>query len=149
LLTTRTSHERRSWKRYRCDLETLCHAVEPGSRSIEPGRIQDLSCGGLKLVSPRRYAIGTVLSLAITGADEKAPKTLTVEVMYVTAQPDSDWTMGCRFVQLLSEKDLARLLSLYQEEAGEPRSSPQLASVKPRASRGLASSFLRVLDFPM
>jgi hypothetical protein len=93
--------------------------METGQR---PARISDISCGGVKLVSNYRFPLGTALRLHVSGADELAPHALTAEVVHDCRRSDGRWIMGCRLVNLMSEKELARLLSLYQgePEADEP-----------------------------
>jgi PilZ domain len=87
-----------------------------------PARICDISCGGVKLASSCRLPLGTALRLHVNGADELAPRALTAEVVHDCAQSDGRWVMGCRLINLMSEKELARLLSLYQgrADADEP-----------------------------
>jgi c-di-GMP-binding flagellar brake protein YcgR len=124
LITTRKSSERRSWKRYHCDLIASCQPAEECDDRPWPGRIRDLSCGGLQLVSARHFPLGTELDLHVDGTDEQAPRHLAAQVMYAVSQTDGSWLMGCQFHQLISAKDLARLLSLFQDEGGEPPPGP-------------------------
>jgi hypothetical protein len=102
--------ERRAWVRYPCDLESACQPLA-GTRGVEwPGKIRNLSCGGLALSLARRFEIGTVLSIDMQGRAEGDLGTVLARVAHVSMQNDGSWLLGCAFTKLLTEDDLKALL---------------------------------------
>ena len=101
--------ERRAWVRYPCDLESSCQPMA-GVRGLQwPGKIRDLSRGGVAIILTRRFEVGTLLAVEVQGQAE-AVGTLLARVARVTLQKDGSWLMGCSFTKLLSEEDLKALL---------------------------------------
>lgn len=127
-------YDRRAWNRYPCDLKVLCRAVNGSANAPGAGRIRDVSCGGLKLESEQRFAPGVPLNLNVVGANDLAPRSLAAEVVHAEARPDGHWTLGCRLAGQINERDLARLLSLFQPPSPAERPSPLDAMSAPHAT---------------
>ncbi|HLJ95371.1 MAG TPA: PilZ domain-containing protein [Gemmataceae bacterium] len=103
-------HERRAWVRYPCDLETACQPLA-GARGLQwPGKIRNVSAGGVALRLARRFEAGTVLAIDVQGRDESIMCTLLARVIHVLLQSDGSWLLGCAFTNTLSEDDLKALL---------------------------------------
>lgn len=108
------SENRRAWTRYACDLRATCRPEVEESYWRWPAQVCDISCGGVRLCIYHRFDPGAVLQLELDGSDELAPKLLRARVLYVEVRADGHWLHGCRFESGIRERDLARLLSLYQ-----------------------------------
>jgi hypothetical protein len=103
--------ERRAWVRYPCELDSACQPLA-GTRGVEwPGKIRNLSRGGLALSLTRRFEVGTVLSIDVQGpGGEGDMGTVLARVCHISTQPDGSWLLGCSFTKLLSEEDLKAFL---------------------------------------
>lgn len=108
------SENRRAWTRYACDLRAACRPDVEEAFWRWPARICDISCGGIRLYTYHRFDPEAVLLLELDGSDDLAPKTLRARILYVQVRSDGHWMHGCRFENDINERDLARLLSLYQ-----------------------------------
>ncbi len=102
--------ERRAWVRYPCDLDSACQPLA-GARGLQwPGKVRNLSGGGIALRLARRFEAGTVLAIDVQGRDERIVQTLLARVIHVLLQNDGSWLLGCSFTNPLSESDLKALL---------------------------------------
>ena len=101
---------RRAWVRYPCALDSSCQPLA-GTRGVEwPGKIRNLSRGGLAVSLARRFEIGTVLAIDLQRPDAGEFGTVLARVAHVSMQPDGTWLLGCAFTKLLTEEDLKTLL---------------------------------------
>jgi hypothetical protein len=73
--------------------------------------IVDLSQGGLALLLPQPLPDGTLLFIELESAPQVQPVKAWANVVRSTRTDDGSWQVGCEFVNRLSEKDLASLLS--------------------------------------
>ena len=102
--------ERRAWVRYPCDLDSACQPLA-GARGLQwPGKVHNLSGGGVAVRLARRFEAGTVLAIDVQGRDERTVQTLLARVIHVLLQNDGSWLLGCAFTNPLSESDLKALL---------------------------------------
>jgi hypothetical protein len=102
--------DRRAWVRYPCNLDSNCLPLA-GTRGVEwPGKIRNLSRGGLAVSLTRRFEIGTVLSIDVQGSGNGDLGTVLARVAHVAMQPDGSWLLGCAFTKLLTEEDLKALV---------------------------------------
>jgi len=102
--------DRRAWVRYPCDLDSACQPLA-GTRGVEwPGKIRNLSRGGLALSLTRRFEVGTVLAIDVQGRADGDVGSVLARVCNVAMQPDGSWLLGCSFTKLLTEEDLKALL---------------------------------------
>jgi len=102
--------ERRAWVRYPCDLDSACQPLA-GARGLQwPGKVRNLSGGGVALRLARRFEAGTVLAIDVQGRDESIVQTLLARVIHVLLQTDGSWLLGCAFTNPLSQDDLKALL---------------------------------------
>jgi PilZ domain len=102
--------DRRAWVRYPCELDSACQPLA-GTRGVEwPGKIRNLSRGGLALALARRFEVGTVLAIEMQGRDAGDLGTVLARVAHISIQPDGTWLLGCAFTKLLTEEDLKALL---------------------------------------
>ena len=102
--------ERRAWVRYPCDLDSACQPLA-GARGLQwPGKVRNLSAGGIAVRLARRFEAGTVLAIDVQGRDEGVLHTVLARVIHVMLQDDGSWLLGCAFTNPLSEDDLQALL---------------------------------------
>jgi hypothetical protein len=66
----------------------------------------DISLGGVKLLSPKKFERGTILTVG--KLDDAADKIglLTAEVRYAVPTPEDRWIIGCAFQEPLREEEL-------------------------------------------
>ncbi|HYV36851.1 MAG TPA: PilZ domain-containing protein [Gemmataceae bacterium] len=108
---TKRRKECRVYERISCDLVGSCQpASAHGSEEAKwPAAIRNIGQGGVCLVLKRRYERGAGLAIELPSSDgQKA--TFFAKVIYVRAQPDGQWVLGCQFVSPLSEEELGKLL---------------------------------------
>ena len=74
---------------------TLIRPDGPPGTLAHPGRLRDLSEGGVGLFIVERFPPGTLLKLAPVGTVSSA--TLCVEVVH-SKQDDGGWLHGCQFL---------------------------------------------------
>lgn len=98
--------ERRVWLRYAANLNIRCEEVSDDVAEGVSAVIGDISRGGLKVIAPRRFEPGTVLSVELPSVGGQS--SLAVLACVVRAQPhgDRDWAMGCRFSGELNDEQL-------------------------------------------
>lgn len=107
------SLECRVYQRHECEMPTTCQPAS--ARDMEEMRweavIADISQGGVRLKLRRRFERGTPLAVELPGDGRREPMVVFVKVVYVRAQDDGRWALGCRFVSDLSEDEISRLLN--------------------------------------
>jgi hypothetical protein len=102
--------DRRAWVRYPCELESACQPLA-GARGLQwPGKIRNVSAGGIAVRLARRFEAGTVLAVDVQGQGDAIMQTLLARVVHVSLQDDGSWLLGCAFKNPLSEEDLKALL---------------------------------------
>lgn len=102
--------ERRAYVRFSCDLDSACQPLADTLRLQWPGRICNISRGGIAIKLARRFEVGTVLAIDMQGEAEEVVGTMLARVVRVTFQSDGNWLLGCTFRNPLSEEDLKALL---------------------------------------
>jgi hypothetical protein len=108
---TSAASERRASLRHPCDLESACQPLTASSIQW-PGRIRNLSAGGIGINLARSFEPGTVLAIDIRSRDQRV-ETLTARVVHARLQDDGSWILGCAFANPLSEEDLKALLAIF------------------------------------
>jgi hypothetical protein len=107
---TATQAERRAWVRYPCELDGACQPLA-GSRGNQwPGKIRNLSRGGVAITLSRRFEAGTILAIDVQSQTEAVLGTVMARVVRVSPQDDGSWLLGCALAKPLSEDDLKVLL---------------------------------------
>src|SRR5262245_41469035 len=101
--------ERRLCVRHRVDGVVNVSPSIGGSGPRWRGRIRDVSRGGLNLSAERRFEKNTFLTIRVEDDDGDEMLCLFAKVVYVNAQPDGNWSVGCRFTKEMSERDLQDL----------------------------------------
>lgn len=108
---TATQVERRAWVRYPCELDGACQPLAGSRGSQWPGKIRNLSRGGIAVTLSRRFEVGTILAIDVQGqAEAVVAGTVLARVVRVQSQDDGSWLLGCALTKLLNEEDLQALL---------------------------------------
>jgi hypothetical protein len=94
--------ERRAWVRHACRVGAFFMPF-PSSEVCYSGTIQDISRGGVTLVSPRPFEEKTQLVLLLKTAAE-------AKVFRARATADGKWVLGCGFTKELADEELQTLV---------------------------------------
>jgi hypothetical protein len=98
--------ERRRNERVPVNLDVIVTAYLGGDGARWLGKIDNLSCGGLKLIADRRFERRTLLNVHVARDGAESESMLCVHVVYVQSQPEGRWAMGCRFLKEISDQEL-------------------------------------------
>ena len=105
--------ERRTRVRYMAALEASCRRTgEVGGQSW-PGRVVNISSGGIGLLLSRRFQGETLLDVELQGSAGAALLVLRVRVIHCTLFKEgstSSWLLGCSFAKDLADEQLWPLL---------------------------------------
>jgi hypothetical protein len=95
--------EHRVWKRFPVNQVVFCKPAEGDDGPPKSALVQNVSRGGMKLVSALRIEPGTLIKI---GKTERASSWLMARVVYASAVKGENWAMGCVFIPKLSEDAL-------------------------------------------
>ncbi len=95
--------ENRVWKRFAVDRVVFCKPAEGDEEAAKSALVQNISRGGMKLVSAHQYEPGTVIKI---GKTSNASSWLMARVVYASAAKGENWAMGCVFIPKLNEEAL-------------------------------------------
>ena len=106
------SIDRRAFVRLTTDLVGSCRPAG-NSRDVSwPGKLRDISNGGVGLLLQHRFRPGTTRDVDLRDPDGHALRTVQVRVMHATAILDEDrpcWLLGCAFDRPLSDEEFETL----------------------------------------
>ena len=104
--------ERRTFVRLASDLEATCRLAD-GFREVGwPGRVRDISRGGIGLVVRHHFQVGTELAIELRDNSDAVLRVVRVKVVHVTATSSDGaarWMLGCAFDTPLTEDEFAAL----------------------------------------
>src|SRR5262245_21634163 len=104
--------ERRTFVRLASDLEAVCRQAD-GFREVGwPGRVRDISRGGIGLLATHRFQPGSYLAIDLRDRTDTILRTVRVRVIHAAAtnvDGNSRWLLGCAFDAPLSEEELQAL----------------------------------------
>lgn len=102
--------DRRASTRYPCNLATSCRlaALVPGD--VFPGRVRNVSSGGISLVLSRPFDSGTDLTVELRSNFRHFSRTVRVHICYCIEHPSGDWIVGASFAEPLAEEEVRLLL---------------------------------------
>jgi hypothetical protein len=106
------SEERRAWVRYPCNVESRCHLHTGRGEMHWSARTQDISRGGLELLTERRFERGTILTIKAAAAECRDLPTFMAQVVRVSGPVNDKWVLGCRLGKEISETDLREFLDV-------------------------------------
>jgi hypothetical protein len=106
--------ERRAWVRYASDMEARCSTTGALRDAGWPGRVSDISMGGVGLVLRHRFRRGTPLEVELKNAAGTVRIIVLARVRHTTpvaAGNANCWLVGCEFDRPLTEPELNSLVS--------------------------------------
>lgn len=107
--------DRRVYVRHPWNVEMAGYQVMAPRHEQWNAKVLDISSGGIGLLVDCRFENGTLLSLELPSTAGKAPFTMLVRVVHITAQSADRWVVGCSFAAELSEDKLRELLAQTAE----------------------------------
>src|SRR5262249_33668980 len=102
--------ERRAAVRFQTTLDSRCQPVALVKEKCWSARVNDISVGGLRLIVPRRFEPGTLLTVRIDSPDLKSHTTQLVRVVRLSHDKPRQWTLGCVFIHPLNAAELKSIL---------------------------------------
>jgi hypothetical protein len=105
--------ERRTFVRLASDLSAACRPVGRRHSVSWPGKVRDISRGGIGLLLRHCFRCGTRLSIGLWDRAGTFLRTVQVRVVHVTPLREEGgpvWLLGCVFDQPLTEEELQALL---------------------------------------
>jgi len=118
--------ERRAWVRYASTLEASCQDSGVLRNAGWPGKVLDVSLGGIGLILRHRFPPGAPLTVELKSRDGKSLQTISVRVMHsrpVIVEGDPCWLIGCALTRNFAADELQEILT-ETEEISDP--APQL-----------------------
>jgi hypothetical protein len=97
--------DRRRWPRQPCAIETSCAAVG-GDETPFPATVQDISPVSVRLLVPRPFTTGALLSMALAVREGQATIQVLACVVHARPHEDGRWAVGCSFSQELTDEEL-------------------------------------------
>ena len=105
--------ERRAFVRLASDLAVTCRPSVRDREVSWPGRVRDISRGGVGLLLQHRFRPGTRLVVELresTGAFLRTVAAAVVHAHAVLVDGNHCWLLGCAFDQPLGDEELEALL---------------------------------------
>jgi hypothetical protein len=102
--------ERRRRTRFPCDLGTVCQPFTRVPEKCWPGRVTNLSRGGVGLLLHRRFEAGTLLNVQLQLPGGRSAGPLLARVIHVEQRPGGDWLVGGAWIHELSAEDLRAIV---------------------------------------
>lgn len=104
--------ERRAYVRLACDLPADVHSGDEGRSIGWPGKVRNLSRGGLALMVTHCFRPGTNLEIDIRDRAGDLVRTLHVCVAHATAvflEGNHRWLLGCQLTETLTDVEFETL----------------------------------------
>jgi hypothetical protein len=108
------SIDRRAWVRYAANMEISCQDSGILRNAGWPGKVMDISVGGIGLILRHRFPPGAPLAVELKSPTGKTLKTISARVMHsrpVIVGGDPCWLIGCALVKNFAEQELQQLLA--------------------------------------
>ena len=124
VITEAAAIERRAWVRYASNWEASCQGKGSLKDAGWPGKVLDISIGGVGLILRHRFPPGAPLTVELKSPSGKSPRTFSVRVMHsrpVIVEGDPCWLVGCAFRRNLTEEELVEFLA---ETGGNANQNP-------------------------
>jgi hypothetical protein len=111
--STSLQAERRAYVRVESSLAAGCRPAGRGAGAAWPGKVRDISPGGVGLLLRHRFAPGTALIVELRDGNGKVLRTASVRVVHATAafvEGSHHWLLGCAFDRPLGEEEFRALV---------------------------------------
>jgi c-di-GMP-binding flagellar brake protein YcgR len=104
-----TGPEKREWARQPCNVRVTYQVVSDPEQRTCQAVVNNLSSGGIGLRVDQPIEAGTLLNLVLENGRGQA-RTILACVVHVLSRSGSERTLGCNFINELSEADFESLL---------------------------------------
>jgi hypothetical protein len=104
--------ERRAYVRLASDLAATCRPAGRAQSVSWPGKVRDISLGGVGLLMRHRFRPGTYLAVELRESTGQSLRTVLARVVHATAvsvDGNPCWLLGCAFDEPLSEEEFRAL----------------------------------------
>lgn len=98
--------DRRAWVRFPCNVATQCRVVTPPRPGSWPGRILEVSPGGLNVLVPLEVQPGTILNIQLPESGTATSHYALVRVLRVQPFSSERWFLACEFADQIATEDL-------------------------------------------
>jgi len=98
--------ERRSWNRIPVEVAVFCQKTLGEDEVCWSARVMEISCGGIKLLSPQKFEPRTVIRISRAQGTENSPEFLEAIVVRAHRLPGQKWTLGCALAREFSEAEM-------------------------------------------
>ncbi len=105
--------ERRALVRYASTLDASCKTRSSFPGGVWPGKVANISAGGIGVWLRHRFRPGTPLSIELKAPSGQVLRVLDARVIHATpavVDCHSCWLIGCAFHKNLSEDELRTLI---------------------------------------
>ena len=102
--------ERRASTRYPCNLATSCRLIASVEGDTWPGRVRNISVGGISLVLSHPVDAGTLLAVELRRTTHNFSRAVQVRVIYCIEHPSGDFILGGYFTNPLDDDELKAFL---------------------------------------
>jgi hypothetical protein len=110
---TSTEIDRRAYVRLASDLAATCRPTDRTRDVGWPGKVRDVSCGGIGLLLRHRFRPGTILNVELRDNIGKVLRAVSVRVVHATALLEAGnhcWLLGCAFDHPITDEELQSLV---------------------------------------
>jgi len=109
-LATPAEGDRRDLERHPRHLEVSCRLANNFTGARWPAVVQDVSAGGVGLLSDRAVEVNTLIEVTWPQPIKGVPSSVPVRVARTTAQAGGYWSLGCQFAPELTAAQMQSLL---------------------------------------
>jgi hypothetical protein len=102
--------DRRASTRYPCNLSTSCRIAALVAGDPIPGRVRNISAGGISLVLGHPVDGGDEITVELRSNFRHFARAMLVRVAYCVEHPSGDWIVGAAFTQPMTEEEVKLLL---------------------------------------
>src|SRR5262249_24020335 len=113
-----SGRDRRASPRYPCSISTSCRLLGKQHQTFWPAAVQDISQGGLGLVTDVHLKQGTILLIMLALAGGRYSRPLIARVKRATKQAGGDWLLGCTWACKLTDEEIQ---ALFQSVCATPQ----------------------------
>jgi hypothetical protein len=92
-----------------CHVEVSCRAVGDKITSCGQGVICNVSAQGMCLHVNRRFEVGRLLALEVSGATGRGGRRVLAYLIRVAPAAGGQWELGCTFTSRLSDEEVRAL----------------------------------------
>jgi hypothetical protein len=108
--TQPTSHDKRTWVRYECDVQAAYRKVGDPLALAHPAKVLNISANGIGLSVHPSLNAGALLNVDLRDRTGRMVRTILACVVHTTERAGGEFAVGCNFIRELREDELESLL---------------------------------------